>query len=110
MPSHPNRSRRGPRPGYNPSPAEIRQLRDEMGMTQEAFGRHLYASTRIVQDWESGARRCPALTWEYASLLWGFRAVAAAREQWVRDLGGDSVGPFRSPSEEAEETWRKWAR
>ncbi len=86
MANHPNRSRRKPAPGYNPSPAEVRQLREDMGLTQEQFGRHLYAGLSTVQAWEDGSRRMPGLTWEYASLLWGFRAVSEARKQWIVDL------------------------
>lgn len=88
MTNHPNRSRRKLAPGYNPLPADIRQLREEMGMTQTQFGQYLYSSLSAVQAWEDGSRRMPALAWEYVGLLWGFRAVAEAREQWVRDLGG----------------------
>lgn len=84
--NHPTRSRRKPGPGYNPTPAEIRQLREEMGMTQAQFGAHLYSSERAVQDWESGARRMPGLTWEYCCLLWGFPAVESARRVWVDGL------------------------
>ncbi len=86
MSNHPNRSQRKPAPGYNPSPAEIRQLREEMGMTQEQFSRHLYSGLSTVQAWEDGSRRMPGLTWEYASLLWGFSAVSKARDIWTNDL------------------------
>ncbi len=82
MPNHPNRSRRRKAPGHNPTRHEIRQLREEMELTQTEFGRGLYAGLSTVQSWEDGTRRCPGLTWEYACLLWGFPEVARAREIW----------------------------
>ena len=94
MGNHPNRSRRKPAPGRNPTRREVRQLREEMGLTQTEFGRHLYAGLSTVQSWEDGSRRMPGITWEYACLLWAFRQVGEAREVWL--TGGDPFSIGRS--------------
>lgn len=86
-PSHPNRSRRKDAPGRTPRPAEISQLREEMGLTQGEAGRLLYASQRTWQDWELGQRRMHPALWEYVCLRWAFREVERAREVWL--TGGD---------------------
>lgn len=85
-PSRPKRSRAS-RPGRNPKPAEIAQLRAEMQLTQADFGALVYRSMRIVQDWEAGKRRCPPDTWEYLCLLRGFPKVAEARQEWLTNFG-----------------------
>lgn len=82
-PSHPNRSRRRLLPGANPKPDQVRKLREDMQLTQTAFGELLYSSLRAVQDWEGGQRRMPALAWEYASLLHGFPIVRKIRADYI---------------------------
>lgn len=81
-PAHPNRSA-GRKPGRNPKPAEIAQLRGEMEMTQTEFGAVFYRSARTVQDWEAGTRRMPPDTWEYACLLQAYPQVQRARRLWL---------------------------
>jgi len=96
MTNHPHRSkRRKDAPGRNPRPREISQLREDMGLTQTEFGRHLYAGLSTVQAWEDGSRRMPGLTWEYANLLWAFPMVADARRVWL--TGGDPFSIGRPP-------------
>ena len=80
-PSHPNRGRA--RPGRNPKPEEIRALRERCQMTQTEFGDLLYVGRDIVAKWESGERRCPGLTYEYACLLESSPEVRRARERWL---------------------------
>jgi DNA-binding transcriptional regulator YiaG len=79
--NHPNRSRR--KPGFQPTPEDIAQLRAAMGLTQSEFGDLLYTSLRQVQDWEGGQRRMRGLVWEYANLLRESPAVLAARSAWL---------------------------
>lgn len=40
-----------------PSPAEIKEARQRLGMTQAAFADALGVSLRTVEDWEGGRRR-----------------------------------------------------
>lgn len=82
-PNHPNRSRRKPAPGRNPSYAEIRSLRESMGLTQTDFGALIYAGLSTVQAWEDGTRRMQGLTWEYINLLWEYPEVERARMLWI---------------------------
>lgn len=70
--------------GYSPKPEEISALRKEMGLTQTAFGRLVYRSMRIVQQWEGGLRTCPPDTWEYLSLLHEFPEVERARDLFLK--------------------------
>lgn len=86
MSSHPNRSRGRNAPGRNPKPAEIAQLREEMELTQTAFGRLLYVGLSTVQAWEGGTRRMSPLAWEFINLLWGFPVVERARETWLTGI------------------------
>lgn len=46
------------------SPAEIREARAALGLTQTQFGELLHAKLRTVQDWEAGKRNMPRATWE----------------------------------------------
>ncbi len=84
--NHPNRSRRKS-PGYSPSAAEIRQLREEMSLGRTEFGALVYADGRTVEAWEQGLRRMPGLAWEFVCLLNGFPEVERARKTWVESFG-----------------------
>jgi putative transcriptional regulator len=44
----------------------IRELRQSLGLTQEAFAQHLSVSVSSVRDWEQGRRRPRGL---YAKLI-----------------------------------------
>lgn len=37
----------------------IKELREMTGMTQTQFGQYLNIPMRSIQNWESGARKCP---------------------------------------------------
>jgi putative transcriptional regulator len=80
-PSHPNRGGKD-RPGRNPQPEEIRQLRDEMELTQAELAALLHASVRSVQKWEQGERRMHPGLWEYLTLLQAYPVVARAQRLW----------------------------
>jgi DNA-binding transcriptional regulator YiaG len=80
--SHPNRSR-AKRPGSNPKPAEIAQLREEMELTQTELADLLYVSLTAVQKWESGERRMQASMWEYLCLMQAYPEVQQARRLWL---------------------------
>ena len=99
MTAHPNRSRRRKAPGHSPTAREVSQLREEMGLTQTEFGRHLYSSLSAVQRWELGTRRMPGALWEYACLLRAFPAVERAREVWL--TGGDPFSIERADDYDA---------
>lgn len=78
--SHPNRS--GRKPGRNPKPEEIRQLREDMERTQTEFGELVYRGRDVVAKWESGERRCPPDTWEFLCLLQAFPEFAQMRQDF----------------------------
>jgi len=52
-------------------------------MTQTEFADLLYVGRDIVAKWESGERRMPGLTYEYACLLDRYPEVRRARERWL---------------------------
>lgn len=64
MTSHPNRSKKTPREGRNPSPDEIAQTRARAGLTQQAAAKLVYKSVIAWKKWEAGDRRMPPDTWE----------------------------------------------
>lgn len=65
MTNHPNRSS-APSPGRNPSPQEIRALREARGETQDQAAKSILSTERTWQGWEQGLRRMhPALWWLY---------------------------------------------
>lgn len=64
MVSHPNRSKKNPKPGRNPSKEEIKEARDKALLTQEAAAKLVYKSLIAWKKWEAGDRRMPADTWE----------------------------------------------
>lgn len=79
-----------------PRPKEIRALREQMGLTQAAFGELVYRSLRIVQDWEAGIRQCPAETWEYLNLLHEVPAVSRWRERFRKRQSAASTARIRA--------------
>lgn len=81
-PNHPNRSQRKDAPGRTPRPEEIRNLREEMELTQTELAERLYATRDTVAKWESGERRMPALAWEFANLLQAFPEFSEMRRDW----------------------------
>ena len=50
----------------------IKELRNITGMTQTQFGQYLNIPMRSIQNWESGARKCP----DYVAALIEFRVKA----------------------------------
>ena len=56
---------------------EVKQLRDEMGMTRTEFCSYFKIPYRTVFDWEAGKRKMP----EYVFYLMKFKAQA---EQMVK--------------------------
>lgn len=81
-PSHPNRSA-GRKPGRNPTPAEVRALRERCQMTQAEFADLLYATRDAVAKWEAGERRMHGALYEYACLIESAPEVRRARERWL---------------------------
>jgi putative transcriptional regulator len=63
------------------APGEIRQIREEVGVSQSNFARMLGISLRTLQDWEQGRRRPNQAA---QSLL----AVAAKRPDVMHDVFG----------------------
>lgn len=64
MVTHPNRSKKNPKPGRNPSPEEIASARSKSGLTQAAAAKLVYKSEIAWKKWEGGDRRMPPDTWE----------------------------------------------
>lgn len=54
-----------------PTPAQIRKVRDYVGMTQAEFGRLIHASSTIVSQWECGTRNMRRDTWELLCIRTG---------------------------------------
>ncbi len=63
MPNHPNRSRGGS-PSRNPTPAEIRAAREDVGLSQTEAAALLHTTCRTWQQWEAGDRRMHPAFWE----------------------------------------------
>ena len=61
MTAHPNRS--AGQPARNPTPAEIRALRESAGLTQTGAAELVHGTMRAWQDWEAGARRMHPGLW-----------------------------------------------
>ena len=57
MTSHPNRSQRTDAPAANPSPDDLRALRERHGLTQRGLADLIHGTERAVQDYEQGRRR-----------------------------------------------------
>lgn len=66
-----NHANRGAGHGRNPKPAEIRELREQAGLTQAGFGALVHTTWRVVMQWEAEPgdpkhRRCHPAFWELA--------------------------------------------
>lgn len=89
--NHPNRgANRFNLAGANPTPAQIRALLEQSGLTQPAFGELVYKSGRTVEDWLSGERRMPPDTWDLLNIK--IKAVDLVKRgriapQAIKDLG-----------------------
>lgn len=46
-----------PAPPKNYEPDDIKQLRENLSMSQTQFAKYLFVSTKTVQGWEQGLRR-----------------------------------------------------
>lgn len=64
VPNHPNRSKANRSLAANPTPSEIRELRERLGMTQTEAAALVYFSMRAWQEWEAGERRMLPAVWE----------------------------------------------
>lgn len=53
-------------PMPSPTPAEIRELRTALGLTQAEFGELVDSARRTVEDWEAGRRNMPPLKFKVA--------------------------------------------
>lgn len=49
---------------------DVKELRQEMGLTQKAFGEFFGIPPRTIQNWEGGVRKCP----DYVLELMRFKA------------------------------------
>ena len=63
MTTHQNRSKKTKRPGDNPTPQMIRELRESRGMTQAQFAELGFYSEKAVIEWEDGTRRMHPMVW-----------------------------------------------
>jgi DNA-binding transcriptional regulator YiaG len=71
MPSHPNRSGRGA--SRNPSPEEIRALREEYGLSAAELGALVHSTGRRAQEWMAGTHRMHPGLWELLRLKVGLQ-------------------------------------
>lgn len=60
--NHPNRGR--DHPSRNPTPAEIRDMREAAQLTQKDAGLLIHTTGRTWQQWEAGDRRMHPAFWE----------------------------------------------
>lgn len=68
MSNHPNRGRDKSNPARNPTPDEIRELRESAGLNQTDAAALLYSSQRAWQEWEAGRRRMHPVFFLYFKL------------------------------------------
>ncbi len=64
MTNHPNRSKKAPREGRNPSAEEVINARTNAGLTQEEAAALVYVTVFAWRKWEYGERRMMPATWE----------------------------------------------
>lgn len=64
MVNHPNRSKKTPSPGRNPSPGEIVKARNKAGLTQAQAAALIYTPRVVWDSWELGLKRMPPMAWE----------------------------------------------
>lgn len=76
MSNHPNRSRQTPSPARNPTPEEIRRVRESADLTQVEAARLIYTSARAWQQWEAGERRMHPAWWTLFRLRVGVLTLA----------------------------------
>jgi DNA-binding transcriptional regulator YiaG len=68
MPNHPNRARAVLHAARNPSPQEIRRVREFLQLTQEQAASTVHRTGRNWRQWENGERRMDAALWELFNL------------------------------------------
>lgn len=56
---------------HHPTPEEVKALRTEAGLTQNAFAEIARASPAALQSWEQGRKACPVNTWEVLLVYFG---------------------------------------
>lgn len=66
-----NPTRRGRTPGRNPTPDEIRALRESLGLSQTEAAEIAFSTLRSWQNWEAGAARMHPAIW-----MWFRHAVS----------------------------------
>lgn len=74
-------------PANSPPAALVSELWDGSALTEAKFGALAHASRRAVQDWKSGARKCPPAAFELLVMaLVAQRYIAAGpwMSEWVR--------------------------
>lgn len=66
MPNHSNRTnaQQDPASNPNPSPGDIRAMREAAGLTQGQAAALIYRTARNWQQWEGGERRMDPALWE----------------------------------------------
>jgi putative transcriptional regulator len=62
MSNHPNRGPKGPQ--SNPTPEQVREARNMLGLTQTEAAALIYCTLRGWQGWEDGSRRMHPAFWE----------------------------------------------
>ena len=70
MPNHPNRSRRE-NPAANPKPEQIRELREQTGLTQQQMADLIHYNIRGYQKFEAGNTRMHPAVWELLQIKAG---------------------------------------
>lgn len=64
MSNHPNRDQKSNNKAANPTPAQIKAKRAEVGLTQTQCAELLYSGCRKWQAWEGGEQRMHPALWE----------------------------------------------
>lgn len=59
------KSRRMDAPGSTPKPAEIRALRESLGLSQTAAAKIVYSTLRSWQNWEAGDAKMHPAIWAW---------------------------------------------
>ena len=65
-----------------PTPKEIRNAREEVGLTQTEAGERVWMSLRAWQDWEGGKREMLPI------VFWAFKQSGVLPELWTRAMLG----------------------
>lgn len=74
MTTHPNRSKKAPKPGANPKPKQIVTARLDANLTQREAAALIYCSERGWQQWEGAQRTMHPALWE----LWLLKVAQRA--------------------------------